>query len=144
MPLPPPTQSSTPYLARFALSIRALWRIGILIEAERAEIAHHPARLGEAIGQNLFDVARERVGLALIVGLGVAQEGGEVADGGETEPCHLRILRGVDELVELARLEFGAFRQEADRLAGRVIAPSIRRQGRRLVVPPRPPQKTRP
>ncbi len=104
------------------------------VEAEPDEIAHRPAGLRDAEGGHLADVAGERVGVARVVGGSVPQEGRHVADGGEAEPGHLRVARGVDQFVDFAGLEGRPLREQADRQAAGVEAPGGGRQGQRRVV----------
>ena len=76
-----------------------------LVEAESHEIMHGAARLRRAERIDILHVAGERIGGAAVVGLGIAQEGGDVADGGEADRGHHRVLGLVGELVKRGRAE---------------------------------------
>jgi hypothetical protein len=81
-------------------------RIGVLVEPERNEVAHEAARLRNAGRIDLPQVAGEGIWIALFVGIGVAEKGGKVADGGEAQSGNLRILGGIDQFIKPARFEF--------------------------------------
>lgn len=71
------------------------------------------------------------VGRAVVVGRRVTEKGGDIADGGETEPHDARVLRGIRELVERAPPERRAGGQEPDGGSRGVrVLPVGRRDGR--------------
>jgi len=70
------------------------------VEAPQDEVAGSAAGLRAADRVDVFYIASERIGGGVIVGLGVAQEGREIADRSETEPGDVRILRYISEFVE--------------------------------------------
>ena len=95
-----------------------------LIEAEIAEVVQHAPGLRRHLGVDARDVAGERVRRAGIVRFLVAQEGVEVAHGGEADAVHRRILGRIGELVDVVRLERCARGQKRDRRAVVVIRPA--------------------
>ena len=108
------------------------------VEAPQHEIMHGAAGLRQAVAVDLLHVAGHRVGDAVVVGLGIAQEGGEIAHGGEAEPGHHRVLGDIGELVERGRAEGWRHAElaggELHRLQGRVgIGPGRGRQQHRRV-----------
>ena len=76
-----------------------------LVEAELHEIVHGAAGLRGAERVDELNVAGERVGHALVVRLGGAQEGRQIADRREAQAHDGGIARDVSELVERGRPE---------------------------------------
>src|SRR5215211_9293115 len=74
----------------------------VLVEPEGLEVVQVPTRLGERVRERVVDRARERVGVAEVVGSRVAQEGDEVTRRGQPDSGDHRILRGVRQLVDRA------------------------------------------
>jgi hypothetical protein len=92
-----------------------------LVETEQDEIVHRAARLRRAEGVDELDIAGERIGLAVIVGLRLAEKSRQVAEYRETETRQFRVHRRVAELVEPAGpedariTEVGAYGVQSDR-----------------------------
>src|SRR6266481_8757257 len=80
----------------------------VLVEAEIEKVAQVPATLrqpkADGFGKML---AGERVRAHLRVGRLMAQKRDDVARHSEGEPHWLRVLRGIDEFVDSARVEAG-------------------------------------
>src|SRR3989442_1438383 len=65
----------------------------VLVEAQRLEVVHVARGLRDRKRVYVLHVARERIGIADVVGVRMPQERDEIARGGESEPGHQRVFR---------------------------------------------------
>ncbi len=109
----------------------------VLVEAERLEVVQRARGLRDGEAVRVPHIAGERIGGAGVVFRGVPEKRHEIARGRQSDRGDDRILGRVPELVDVALLERGAGRQQADGLLVDVL-PVARGQRRRLVVQARP------
>ena len=69
------------------------------VEAPVNEVARRSAGLRAADRVDVFHITGERVGDALVISFGVAQEGREIADRGKAEPNNIWAGGGVVKLI---------------------------------------------
>ncbi len=77
----------------------------VLVEAEMQETAQIAPALRGAVRQCPAHAAGQRIGVAGIVLLGMAKKGNKIARGSEAEAEHNRVLRRVDQLIDVIGVE---------------------------------------
>ncbi|MNS78749.1 hypothetical protein D3C72_1123800 [compost metagenome] len=86
-------------------AVKHLRTVERLVEAEMQERLHRIARLRRALADGMLDAAGDRVRRASAVGGLVAEEADDIAQRGQADTHHLRVLRHVDQFIEILRIE---------------------------------------